>query len=33
MKKNIVNAKGVVFSIVEILGEAAEEPAEAEKVQ
>ena len=33
MKNNIVNAKEVGFSIVEILGEATEEPVEAEEVQ
>ena len=33
MKKNIANAKEVVFSIAEILGEATEELAEVEEVQ
>ena len=33
MKNNIVNAKEVGFIIVEILGEATEEPTEAEEVQ
>ena len=33
MQNNIVNAKEVGFLIVEILGEATEEPAEAEEVQ
>ena len=33
MKNNIANAKEVVFSIAEILGEATEEPAEVEEVQ
>ena len=33
MKNNIVDTKEARFSIAEILGEATEEPAEAEKVQ
>ena len=33
MKNNIANAKEAGFSVAEILGEATEEPAEAEEVQ
>lgn len=33
MTKNVVNAKEVGFSIAEILGEATEEPGEAEEFQ
>ena len=33
IKNNIVNAKEVDFSIVEILGESTEEPTEAKEVQ
>ena len=33
MKNNIANAKEVGFLIVEILGEAIEEPAKADEVQ